>query len=234
MDLTWAVPGQSWVDTRRLGASPSWYTAVRQAGHAGIVLDVATGPVAPDVTAARQAGLAVALFQGYWPAAWAGGAPEAQARARQAVAAAQAAQYPSGAVLWLDVEDWPATAAPAAVAAWMGAWADLVAAAGYLPGGYLGLPLPAGVSAGTLAPHATGICLWWRGSPAAPVPFLSWAQTAWNQDLAGATGDLSVVRRPVPVLAPQAPPAAPGPGVVTRAQLVAGLQAFQRAVEGLA
>jgi hypothetical protein len=67
MDLTCAVPGQSWVDTRRLGQPQSWYMAVRQAGHAGIVLDVATGPVEPDVTAARQAGLAVALFQGYWP-----------------------------------------------------------------------------------------------------------------------------------------------------------------------
>ena len=131
--------GSRWVDFGDAGRPLSWYQQCAAAGYYGAILDCITPGTDQDCANARQAGLAVMTFQGYWTPAFSD-SNAAASRGQQAVQWAQAVGYPPGAVIWLDWEAVP-TAGTAAIA-WVNAWAQAVQAGGYTPGLYVGAPQP--------------------------------------------------------------------------------------------
>lgn len=117
---------------------------LRDQGIRRVWVDVATSGIESTVAAAYALGLEVAFFQGYWPDAFANPAAAAQ-RGQAAAAVVQratgVARQP-GLVIGLDWEAVPASVTPAAAAQWIDTWAEAVAAAGFLPGLYVGAQQP--------------------------------------------------------------------------------------------
>jgi len=178
---------REWVDTDVSPLPTEWGRTLQALGVQGVVLDCWNARPS-DLTLLQAARLPVELYVGYDPALWLDGVAGAQARAHAAVTRADTLGYARGQVLWLDVEQWPQTG-PAATAracvAWVTAWATATRAAGYVPGVYLGEPLPPGLTATDWPPAGQSpIAHWWLGSPAAAgavrvhPPRLT--QIAWN------------------------------------------------------
>lgn len=195
MSTVVTVPaGSRWFDHSVSGIPPSWYARRRAEGYYGCLLDLMTGGVAADVAAARQAGLAIMLYQGYWAADFAIGA-KAVTRAQFAVQFAQQVGYPQGDVLWLDWESVPKGVTTDQAIQWINAWADTAAQAGYVPGLYPGLPQP-------LTPDQLYWQLkvqhYWRScsadAPAVSVRGYQLIQTACSQLVDGVEIDLDVVQ----------------------------------------
>ena len=178
---------RDWVDTDVSPLPADWGRTLTALGVAGVVLDVWNAQPG-DLAGLTAARLAVELYLGYDPALWDQGAAAATARAHAAAAAAHRLGYRPGQILWIDLEQWPQTG-PAATAracvAWVTAWATATRAAGYVPGVYVGEPLPPGITAADWPPAGQSpIAHWWLGSPAAAgavrvhPPRLT--QIAWN------------------------------------------------------
>ena len=112
----------------------TWWQLVSQS-RKFVILDSYSTHLKADVDNALQAGIAVALFQGYWPQAWSDAA-EATTRANDALSAAKSVNYPKNAVIWLDCEEMNITAIQAID--WINAWSKIVHDAGYEAGVYIG------------------------------------------------------------------------------------------------
>jgi len=244
-----ATPGL-WVDFGSTGRPADWYQAL-QAGSTGglgpvvgVILDCMTGGWPTDYQAALDAGLEVMLFQGYWPAAWAGGPGAAMQRATLAVHQAQQAGYPAGAILWLDSEAWPDTVTVEAWAQWINAWSAAIRQAGYTDGIYVGAGQPAGVTAQDLYQRLITQHYWRSASAVPDVAKRGYqiVQTRLDLAVAGyavdldtvhpdALGDLPPAGVPVPPATPAAPASPTGP---TLAQVAADLAAVQQQVAQVA
>ena len=199
--VTLAHGGEQWFDTDETGIPLAWFQARKRGGFAGVKFDL-LNPVASDIQNARRAGLKVGLYEGFDAALW-GDVANARPRALEALHDAALLGYPEGATLDLDIEDWP-TVAVTFLQEWVRNWTTPIHAGQYLPGGYVGLPMPSGVTPATWAIGATGLAYLWRGSPDAPVSLDAcvMAQTAWDVDTDGVLIDVSHVRRPWPCWAP--------------------------------
>jgi hypothetical protein len=244
-----ATPGL-WVDFGSTGRPADWYQAL-QAGNTGslgpvvgVILDCMTGGWIADYQHARRAGLAVMLFQGYWPDAWTGGPAAATHRAARAVQQAQQAGYPAGATIWLDSEAWPSTMPVDAWAQWINTWSTAIRAAGYVDGIYVGAGQPAGVTAQDLYQRLITQHYWRSASAVPDVATRGYqiVQTRLDLAVAGyavdldtvhpdALGDLPPAVVPVPAATPAAPASPTGP---TLAQVAADLATVQQQVAQIA
>ena len=130
--------GSRWVDFGDAGRPLSWYQQLAASGYYGVIPDCITPGTEQDCAYARQAGLAVMPFQGYYPPAFAD-ANAAAARGQQAAQWAQKVGLPPGAVIWLD---WEAVPSATGAEAWVNAWNAAVQAGGYTPGLYVGAKQP--------------------------------------------------------------------------------------------
>ncbi|WP_230314014.1 glycoside hydrolase domain-containing protein [Nakamurella alba] len=97
-----------------------------------------------EYSTALGLGYSVSLFQGYLTSAWKTPA-RGTTRANAVVGAAKAQGYPAGATIFLNVEDTKIAGQTsvqnrATIIQWIRNWTKVVAAAGYKPGLYIGVP----------------------------------------------------------------------------------------------
>lgn len=128
------------VDFRNPGRSLAWYQGIKAQGYDGVLIDLMSTGWQSDFAVALQAGLGVALFQGYYQPAWAD-PPAAAQRAQYAVQQAETVQYPARGPLYLDLENVD-NADEAAMIAWVNTWSKTVSAPGFTPGLYVGANQP--------------------------------------------------------------------------------------------
>ncbi|PSR20082.1 MAG: hypothetical protein C7B45_16655 [Sulfobacillus acidophilus] len=195
--ITYALPpGTKAVDLSSTGHAATWYQALLAQGIAAVFLDAATPGVLADIATALSMGLAVGLFQGYYTPAWAVPSTAAQ-RAAAIVAIAQQAGFPAHATvpvtLWLDLEACggvPATT----IYAWVTNWGQVVQAAGYQAGVYVGAGQP--LSGAQLYALPT-ITAYWRSAsqvPDVPTRGYQLVQGVWNQSVDGVAVDYDTVQ----------------------------------------
>lgn len=189
--LVGPAPLQSrWLDFGDAGRTLDWYRQAQTAGYDGVILDCITPGTQQDCAYARQAGLAVMAFQGYYPPAFQDLA-QATSRAQQALQWAQQTGYPTGAMIWLDWES--ADVSPAFGVQWINQWATVVQQGGYVPGIYVGAPQP--LDATTLY-YALIVQHYWKSlSQVPPVAVRGYqlVQVSDSTDLAGLACDADVV-----------------------------------------
>lgn len=229
------------VDLGSTGHPASWYAAVRAAGYAGVILDCMTGGFDADYEAALGAGLAVALFQGYYPPAWIQGPAGARNRANLAIQQANRVGYPAGALIWLDSEAWGSVSAAACIE-WINIWSRTIRDAGFVDGLYVGAGTP--LTADQLYTDLITQHYWKSGSQVPMVATRGYqlVQTSLNDVIAGVRVDVDIVQpdalngeavfvAPAPQ-PPAAAPAAPANPPDALAQQVAALQQQLQTLQG--
>lgn len=129
------TPGLKGWDSLNL-ETPAQISCLRNAGQSFDVVNVNGDSWQDEYNAAAAAGLEVVLFQGFYVPSW----PDAnQGTIRGAISAqkAQAAGYPKGAMIFLNVEE-NLNTTRANMVSWIRNWTTAVRAQGYVAGVYLG------------------------------------------------------------------------------------------------
>ena len=228
--LSYPIPaGTKLIDKRTNGQSLSWYQSLLGSGVHGVILDMMTGDVQPDIQNALTAGLTVLLFQGYDTAMFAIPS-QATTRANLMVKAAKTAGFPAGSHacnLALDLEA-TGSASASAIYTWATNWGETVRQAGYQPALYVGPGQPlSGQQLYDLPPFAH----YWRSAanvPAVATRGYEILQTAFNQVFEGVYVDYNLVQADALGSLPVGVMLQPGPNAATFAALqqqVATLQA---------
>jgi hypothetical protein len=164
--------------------------ALKQAGFAFAVryLSRKATPPAGDLSKAEveailESGLALMAVQHVAAPGWTPSAALGTDYGANAAAHARAVSLPKGTAIFLDLEEVNANAAPAEIIAYCNAWYDLVLAAGYAPGLYVGSNC--GLSPDQLYRRLKTTHYWKSGSkvPAIPHRGYSMVQTILKDDV---------------------------------------------------
>jgi hypothetical protein len=138
-----------------------------------------------------QAGLALMAVQHVAPAGWVPSAELGLEQGRWAAANAVSVGLPPGVSIWLDLEGVANDTPAGAVMAYCDCWYEIVSAAGYLPGLYVGAE--AGLDADQIS--ATRFEHFWKAGSDVPVPAQGYcmAQRIGGQTVDGVSYDGDLV-----------------------------------------
>ncbi len=147
--------------------NPTQINCLRSAGYSFDMVNT-NDLTNSEYNAAAAAGMNVVLFQGYYQPYWKSSG-YGTSQGKKAVAAAAKMKYPTGAMIFLNLEA-TNNSTPAVMRWWVTHWVAAVRAGHYLAGVYVGAK--PGLSTATLQ-AITGLNVFWRSASTSGVPVMT-------------------------------------------------------------